>query len=137
MATLVKPDFAQPVNDGAAPIGHGLRMTDAIHKSRQPNRPHYVPAWAERRGLRQSDIAEAIGVDKATVSRWFSGSTPSEPAQIALARLFECDDREAIFRHPDDDWMARFFSRMSDEHRERARNMLEAAFPEYRVAVQK
>jgi ribosome-binding protein aMBF1 (putative translation factor) len=56
-------------------------MTDgvtSIYKGRQPKRPHYVREWAEQRGMRAVDLALELDVDKSVVSRWFSGSTPSE-----------------------------------------------------------
>jgi transcriptional regulator with XRE-family HTH domain len=99
-----------------------------IHASKQPRRPHYIREWAASRELKQVDLAEAIGVDKSLVSRWFSGSTPSEEWQIKLSAFFHVD-REALFRHPDDDWIARFFRNRSDEEVKRMKAMLEAAFP--------
>jgi hypothetical protein len=63
-----------------------------------------------------------------TLSRWYSGSTPSLEWQEKLALFFEID-REALFRHPDDDWIAKFFRGRSEEERERMKKMLEAAFP--------
>lgn len=100
-----------------------------IHKGKQPRRPHYVQEWAEHRGFMKAvDLATALEVDKSVVSRWYSGSTPSEESQEKLAGLFHCD-REAIFRHPDDDWIAKFFRDRSQEELKRMKTMLEAAFP--------
>jgi hypothetical protein len=39
------------------------------------------------------------------------------------------DEPAALFRHPDDDWLARFFRGKSEEERYRIRQILEAAFP--------
>jgi transcriptional regulator with XRE-family HTH domain len=100
-----------------------------IHRGKQPNRPHYIPAWAEKRQLHtQAEFAAALDADKSVVSRWYSGSTPSLEWQEKLALFFEID-REALFRHPDDDWIAKFFRGRSEEERERMKKMLEAAFP--------
>lgn len=62
------------------------------------------------------------------VSRWFDGATPSEPSQEKLAALFQTD-REGIFRHPDDDWLKKFFQDRSNDEIDRIKKTLEAAFP--------
>jgi transcriptional regulator with XRE-family HTH domain len=101
-----------------------------IHSGKQPNRPHYIQAWAEHRGfMRAVDLAEALEVDKSLISRWYNGSTPNAESQNKLAALFHCD-REALFRHPADDWMSRFFEERTSEEIERMKTMLEAAFPQ-------
>jgi transcriptional regulator with XRE-family HTH domain len=102
-----------------------------IHPSKQPRRPHFIPDWAEKKGLSQADLAREIEVDKSLVSRWFSGSTPNEESQEKLAAFFEID-REALFRHPDDDWIRRFFEGRARDEIERAKKMLEMAFPRER-----
>lgn len=106
-------------------------MTDR----RQQNRPHYVREWAEFRGFKtQADLAAEIGADKSVVSRWYGGSTPSKDWQEILASLFSCD-RESLFRHPDDDWLTRFFRDRSREELDRMKTMLEAAFPVKRTGT--
>lgn len=99
-----------------------------IHRSKQPRRPHFIQEWAERRNLSQADLARELDADKSVVSRWFSGTTPGLEWQEKLAGLFHCDP-EALFRHPDDDWVSKFFRDRSQEELERMRTMLEAAFP--------
>ena len=103
-----------------------------IHPSKQPRRPHHIVDWAEKFGLTQAEIAEALGVDKSMVSRWFSGATPQEENQKKLASLFHTD-AEGIFRHPDDDWLTKFFQDRSRDEIERIKNTLEAAFPRKRA----
>jgi transcriptional regulator with XRE-family HTH domain len=97
--------------------------------ARQPRRPHYIEEWAIARDFTQADLARELGADKSLISRWYHGSTPGTEWQAKLAALFECDE-EALFRHPDDDWMARFFRNRKREEIERIKRMLEAAFPE-------
>lgn len=99
-----------------------------IHPSKQPRRPHHIVDWAEKFGFKQVDIAREIGADKSVVSNWFSGTTPGVEYQEKLAALFHTDP-EGLFRHPDDDWMARFFRDRSRDEIERIKNTLEAAFP--------
>ena len=94
-----------------------------------PRRNHYIPEWADKRNLIQADLIRETGANKATVSRWFSGNMPQDHYLDALVDCFGLDDRDALFRHPDDDWMARFLRGRSDEEKERIRTMLEAAFP--------
>ena len=80
------------------------------------------------RGMSQADIARELGADKSVISRWFSGSTPSVEYQERLAALFGCEP-ESLFRHPNDDWLARFFANRTKDEVERMKRMLEAAFP--------
>ena len=105
-------------------------MTDVtkIHKSKQPRRPHFIQEWAELRGLSQSDLARELGADKSVISRWFNGTTPGVEWQERLSDLFHCEP-ESLFRHPDDDWLSKFFRDRSREELDRMKLMLEAAFP--------
>lgn len=103
-----------------------------IHSGKQPRRPHHIPDWAELRSLTQADIVREIGVDKGTVSRWFGGSTPSHDWQERLAALLSTTP-EGLFRHPDDDWLTKFFKDREREEIERIKATLEAAFPRKRA----
>lgn len=99
-----------------------------IYAKKQPKRPHFIIEWCEKHGLNQSALAKKINADPSIVNRWFKGGSPSEPWQYILGEFFGCG-REGIFRHPDDDWMTKFFKDRSKEEIERAKTMLEAAFP--------
>ena len=99
-----------------------------IHSAKQPRRPHHVVDWAEKYNLTQADLARELGADKSVVSRWFGGATPSIDWQEKLAALFKCEP-EALFRHPDDDWLRRFFQDRSQEEIDRIKATLETAFP--------
>jgi len=105
-----------------------MSKVTSIHPSKQPRRPHYIKEWAEKRGLEQGELAREIGADKGLVSRWFHGSAPGVEWQEKLAAFFECDP-DALFRHPDDDWMARFLKGRSSEEIDRIKMTLTAAFP--------
>lgn len=110
-------------------------MSEEIHElypSKQPKRPHHIVDWAEKFGLSQAEISDELGVDKSMVSRWFSGSTPQVENQKKLAALFHTDP-EGLFRHPDDDWLTKFFKDRSRDEIERIKNTLEAAFPRKRA----
>jgi transcriptional regulator with XRE-family HTH domain len=113
---------------------HLNAMIDSIHSRKQGRRPHYIAEWAEKRNLRQVDIAAELGADKGLVSRWFDGATPSRDYQLKLSALFNADnddtnpDPALIFRHPDDDWLRRFLQNRSAEEVRRIKAMLEAAF---------
>ena len=106
----------------------GMPNVVSIHSSKQGRRPHFIQDWAERRGYSQADLAREIEADKSIVSRWFSGSTPTQEYQQKLAGIFSCTE-DALFRHPDDDWMAKFFKGRAADEVERITATLEAAFP--------
>lgn len=113
-----------------------MLMSDvtAIHRSKQPRRPHYIREWAELRNLKPVDLARELGADKSVVSRWYSGASPTTEYQQRLAALFDCEP-EALFRHPDDDWIARFFRGREREEIDRMKRMLEVAFPPKRTGT--
>ena len=123
-------------NDSRLSRGYLLRMTQItrIHAGKTPRRAHYIAEWMERRGRKQADLARATGADKATVSRWIGdGVIPSEKYLEPLALFLDAEEVAALFRHPDDDWLARLFRDRSDDERQRLRQLIDAAFPE-RVA---
>ncbi len=98
-------------------------------KTRQPNRPHFVVEWAVLRGYEnQTQLATALGADKSVVSRWYNGTSPTKEYQEKLAELFHCEPG-AIFRHPDEDWIVRFFHNRERAEIDRMKQMLELAFP--------
>lgn len=104
-----------------------------IFPNRQPRRPHHLEDWAIKYGLTQADIARELGADKSLVSRWFNGTTPGVDYQRRLADLFHTDE-EGLFRHPDDDWLAKFFKDRSRDEVARIKSTLEAAFPRESVS---
>lgn len=89
---------------------------------------HFIAEWAEHRHLRQADVVREIGVDKSQVSRWFAGKLPEQANLDKLAALFDVEPN-MLFRHPDEDWLARFLRSKTQEERERVKQMLEIAFP--------
>jgi transcriptional regulator with XRE-family HTH domain len=91
-------------------------------------RRHFIPEWAEVRGLKQSEIARELGAEKGLVSRWFHGTLPGPDYQVRLAALFRIEP-EALLRHPDDDWLARFFKDRDAAERERIKQAMELAWP--------
>lgn len=99
-----------------------------IHERKQPRRPHYIREWMEAKGMRAKDLAEELNLDKSVVSRWLSGATPSAENQEALADFFGCE-RDGIFRHPDDDWMARFLRDRDPEEVKKIKRILIELFP--------
>jgi transcriptional regulator with XRE-family HTH domain len=105
-----------------------MRKIQSIHRNRQPRRPHFIDAWAAARGLSQADLARELEADKSVISRWFSGTTPGVEWQERLAALFHCEP-ESLFRHPDDDWLAKFFEGRSRAEIEKMKQVLEITFP--------
>jgi transcriptional regulator with XRE-family HTH domain len=101
-----------------------------IHASKQPRRPHFIDAWAEKRNLSQADLARELGADKSLVSRWFHGSTPGIEWQEKLAALFFVE-REALFRDPTEDWLWRKLKSRTEDEKKKIINMIEAVFPDH------
>lgn len=120
----------QRANDRRGKIVHFFEMTTPprIHASKQPRRPHFIKEWAAKRNLTQAQLGKELGADKGVVSRWYSGSSPTEDWQKRLAAFFGCEP-DALFRHPDDDWLKRFFDGRNAEEIERIKQMLDLAFP--------
>lgn len=123
--------IAQRANDiGCAP-GQMDKMNKIVRTqgTKQPARPHYIPEWAAHRGYEtQADLVRALEADKSVVSRWYAGATPGTDWQERLAALFHCEP-ESLFRHPDEDWMTRFFRDRAREEVERIKRVLELTFP--------
>ncbi|MFC6487328.1 helix-turn-helix domain-containing protein [Nitratireductor sp. GCM10026969] len=105
-----------------------------IHTDKEPVRKHYIAEWAARRNLKRADIAREIGADKSLVTRWFQGKLPSDHYLERLAALFHTTT-DGLFRHPDDDWLATFFRERNEEERQRARRILESAFPDKKTGT--
>lgn len=103
-----------------------------IYPNRQPRRPHHIKDWADARGLTQADLSRELGADKSLISRWFAGTTPGVEYQERLAALFQTDP-ESLFRHPDDDWVTKFFADRERDEVERIKSTLETAFPKRRA----
>lgn len=95
-----------------------VAKTQKIHGDKLSHRRHYIVEWAAKRQLTQKDFIKDLEVDKGTVSRWFSGTTPRDPALQRLAEYLgagDPPDKEALFRHPDDDWVLRLFRQQSED----------------------
>jgi hypothetical protein len=107
---------------------------DAIYSKRQPRRPHYLREWVERREFEtDAAFADAIWADKSVVSRWLdehNASTPGPDWQRKLGVFFgDEEDPADIFRHPDDDWIAKFFRDRRPEEIEHIKKSMETTFP--------
>jgi len=86
-----------------------------IHANKTPIRIHYIAEWAGKLGIKRAEIIEKTGADKSLVSRWFSGTLPTERYLVQIAAIFwedpEDQDVGRLFRDPEDDWIARWFKR--------------------------
>jgi transcriptional regulator with XRE-family HTH domain len=102
--------------------------TEAKTANKQPRRPHFIPEWAQEKGVSQKDLALAIGADPSNVSRWFSGTCPSQDWQIRLAVFFNVEI-DALFRHPDEEWLINFLRGRKKVDVERIKQTMEVAFP--------
>jgi len=117
-----------------------LRMAqvERIHSDKNPPRFHFIPEWAAKRSMRQTDIVAAfpadMNVNKSTVNRWFKGAMPKPFHLVGLAEIFETEI-SALFRHPDDDWIARFFQERSDAERDHAIEVLKVLFKQSKTGT--
>lgn len=100
----------------------------SIHASRQPRRPHFIAEWMERRRLTAAELSREIGASESVISRWLHGGSPGAEWQQKLGALFGCGP-DGIFRHPDEDWLKRFFEGRKADEIARIKATLEAAFP--------
>lgn len=110
----------------------------SVTATKQPRRPHYIEEWANRRNMNQADLARELNADKSVVSRWYAGGSPGKDYQDRLAALFGVD-RDELFRHPEDNWLKRFFQKRknllnllrtkNDEELSRIEQMIELSFP--------
>lgn len=108
-------------------------MTRQLTRPSRPDhsaslRLHFMPEWAELRGMSQTEIAESLEINKSTVSKWFNGALPSEANLPRIAAMFGVEVDE-LFRMPEDNWLANFLRGRSAEERDRIRRTLMAAFP--------
>lgn len=111
-----------------------MRNVSYIHSGKTPTRLHFIPEWAEKRELRQADIARELEADKGLVSRWFDGTLPKPEYLERLAALFGTTVN-GLFQHPDDDWLTKFFRDKTEEQKERAINMLKLMFDDSRTGT--
>lgn len=74
-------------------------------------------------------LAERTGLDKSQISRWVNNVTKPQDAQLERLAAFFQVDPESLLRHPDDDWMKRFFDGRQKAERESIKEMLERAWP--------
>ena len=101
--------------------------------SDSPEPLHYIPQWADHRDVTRAQIARDLGVQKSTVTRWFKGTMPRDDHLRILADYLECPEVKSLFRHPNDDWFAREFRRLSEKKKQELKLIIELAQPE-RVA---
>lgn len=105
-----------------------MKPVTRIHQRKTPIRRHFIAEWADARGLKPADIVETLGIDKSQVYRWFKGQMPQPAQQEILAAMFEIEP-EALLRHPDDDWISRFFAGRDADEKEEIKRMIEKAWP--------
>jgi transcriptional regulator with XRE-family HTH domain len=73
------------------------------YKSSAPAGVHFLRHWREYRGLNQDQVAAAIGISKASVSRIENGITPyTQDTVEACARIFGCTVADLVSRPPTD-----------------------------------
>jgi hypothetical protein len=109
-----------------------------IHQNKQPIRRHFINEWLAAKGLKPADLVDLLNdpdrsmdleeIGKSQVYRWLAGQLPQPATQLRVADALEIEP-EALLRHPDDDWVARFMEGRSQDEIQRIKNTLENAFP--------
>lgn len=62
-----------------------------------------IREWRKKAKLRQADIAEALDVDQASVSKWERGRClPLRKHQAALSEFFGCSPKELFPETPEE-----------------------------------
>ena len=92
------------------------------YKSGTPARNHFLRHWREHRGLSQDQVADAIGISKASVSRVENGITPyTQDVLEAYARVLDCTVADLVSRPPSDpEGLWAIWERLRAEDRRRA-----------------
>jgi transcriptional regulator with XRE-family HTH domain len=73
------------------------------YKTGTPARRHFLRHWREHRGFSQDQLADAIGISKASVSRVENGITPyTQDVVEAYARVLGCTVADLVSRPPSD-----------------------------------
>lgn len=99
-----------------------------IHQGKTPVRRHFIKEWMESRNMKPPELISLLDADRSTVYRWLDGQLPQPQWQERLAALFDIEP-DALLRHPDDDWLARFFRNRDASERERIKKAMEIAWP--------
>ena len=133
--SLKETSVNKKVSFGENDVAHARRYPrqmakiTTIHTSKTPIRIHYIPEWAELRGLKQADFVEKLDMSKGNVSKIFAGQLPEAHNIIKIATLLHLDEAASLFRHPNDDWLTRVLRGRTDEEKKRIIATIEAAFP--------
>lgn len=68
-----------------------------------PKARHFIRAWRKKRDLSQEKAAERIGISRTYLSKIESGKKRyDEPFLEAAAKVYRCEPKDLISRHPDD-----------------------------------
>lgn len=123
--------------DNLSKKSYSLHMAQLskIHEGKETRRTHFIKEWAEKRGLKQADVAKELDVERSTVQRWFSGALPSKADHLErLTALFSLEEPSGLFRHPDDDWIYRLLSGRDEAEKNRVRQIIDAAVPRVKAS---
>lgn len=104
-----------------------MRMTDGAGLEQVR---HYLSEWRERSGLTQDSLAEKIGVNKATISRWESRQRAMDLNDLARVASALGVEPIALLRSPEDHEAVRAIDRFAKlverVGAERAQKLLDA-----------
>lgn len=128
-----------------------MKQLTKIHQGKRPVRRHFIGAWLEERGMDPMDLVTALNesdtslpaIDKSQVYRWLNkGQMPHADTQVRIAGALGIVDPETgdpdpsgIFRDPTDDWFTKFFHDKDPDEIQRAKRVLELAFPKSKTGT--
>lgn len=96
---------------------------------RSPDSIHFIKEWAEKKNISQAEVSRAVGANKSVTSRWFTGMVPKTEYLEKIAALFGTDVH-GLFRHPDEEWIAKLIRSKTGKDREQIIKALKELFPE-------
>ena len=101
--------------------------------------PTFLKEWRKHRKLTLEAASQRAGMTAGNLSAMERGTQGYTQAGLeALSQVYECEPGQLLsthpnlhdhFRHPDEDWLVRFFHDRTSDEIERMKRMLEAGFP--------
>lgn len=90
---------------------------------------HFIGEWIAALGHTQEDVAEKIGVNKSTVSRWCAGGLPELDNVLKIADVLGREPND-LFHHPKEVWLLETYRSKDDKDKKRLEIAVSNTFPD-------